>query len=47
MRLGPELAIVLVPSEPAWLLDGINYLAEKAYADRFDPNPSHALRPAG
>jgi type IV secretory pathway TraG/TraD family ATPase VirD4 len=47
MRLGSELAIVLVPGEPAWLLDRINYFADKAYADRFDPNPFHALQRAG
>jgi type IV secretory pathway TraG/TraD family ATPase VirD4 len=47
MRLGPEQTIVLVAGEPPWLLDRINYLTDEAYAGRFDPNPFHALRPAG
>jgi type IV secretion system protein VirD4 len=41
MRLGPTRPIVLVSGEPPYLLDRINYLADSAYAGRFDPNPMH------
>jgi type IV secretion system protein VirD4 len=41
MRLGPARPIVMIAGEPPWLLDRINYLADPAYAGRFDPNPMH------
>jgi type IV secretory pathway TraG/TraD family ATPase VirD4 len=46
MRLGREQTILLVAGEPPHPLDRINYLIDKAYAGRFDPNPFHALRSA-
>jgi len=41
MRLGPKRPIVMIAGEPPWLLNRINYLADPAYAGRFDPNPMH------
>ena len=41
MRLGPARPIVLVAGEPAFLLDRVSYLTDRAYAGRFDPNPLH------
>ena len=41
MRLGPARPIVLVAGEPAYLLDRVSYLTDRAYAGRFDPNPLH------
>ncbi len=41
IRLGASLPIVMVAGEPPYLLDRINYLANAAYAGRFDPDPMH------
>ena len=41
MRLGSGRPIVLVAGEPAYLLDRVSYLTDRAYAGRFDPNPLH------
>lgn len=41
LRLGPARPIVLVPGEPPYLLDRLNYLTDPGYAGRFDPNPMH------
>ena len=41
MRLGPTRPIVLVSGEPPYLLDRVSYLADPAYAGRFDANPLH------
>ena len=42
MRLGASQPIVMVAGEPPYLLDRINYLADVAYARRFEPNPMHS-----
>ena len=44
---GPERPTVMIAGEPAYLLDRINYLADPAYAGRFDPNPMHSRSPPG
>jgi type IV secretory pathway TraG/TraD family ATPase VirD4 len=41
MRLGPSRPIILIAGEPPYLLDRVSYLADPAYAGRFDPNPMH------
>lgn len=41
MRLGPTRPVVMIAGEPPYLLDRIDYLADPAYAGRFDPNPMH------
>jgi type IV secretory pathway TraG/TraD family ATPase VirD4 len=41
MRLGPTKPIVLISGESPYLLDRINYLDDRAYAGRADPNPYH------
>ena len=46
MRLGPTRPIVLVAGESPYLLDRISYLADPAYAGRFDQNPLHLPRAA-
>jgi len=47
MRLGPAQPIVMIAGEPPYRLDRINYLADPAYAGRFDPNPMHTTGAAG
>ncbi|MFU2558419.1 type IV secretory system conjugative DNA transfer family protein [Pseudomonas aeruginosa] len=42
MRLGPERPLVLVKGEYPYLLARLNYLADREYAGRADPNPYHA-----
>ena len=41
MRLGPAQPIVMIASEPPYRLERLNYLADRAYAGRFDPNQMH------
>ncbi|CDK65270.1 Coupling protein VirD4, ATPase required for T-DNA transfer [Morganella morganii IS15] len=42
MRLGPERPIILVQGERPYLVERLNYLADKEYAGLFDPNPYHS-----
>lgn len=42
MRLGPERPLVLVKGEYPYLLARLNYLADREYTGRADPNPYHA-----
>jgi type IV secretory pathway TraG/TraD family ATPase VirD4 len=42
MRLGPTQPIVMIAGEPPYRLDRLNYLADPAYAGRFDANPVHS-----
>lgn len=41
MRLGSTRPIIMISGEPPYLLNRINYLTDRAYSGRFDPNPMH------